>query len=64
MKRLIGITALVVAGLTRGAQSATEKATIAKICGCFEVSLKYAETFSPNADYKFHDREKIGGTAA
>lgn len=36
---------------------------IDKLCGCFAVDFKYAETFAPSADYKFHDREEIGGTA-
>lgn len=30
-----------------------------KLCGCFEVEFKYAETFSPDKNYKFHDREEI-----
>lgn len=34
---------------------------INKLCGCFEVEFKYAETFSPNPDYKFHEREIING---
>ncbi len=37
------------------------KENINKLCGCFEVTFKYAETFSPDKDYKFHDREKIQG---
>ncbi len=36
---------------------------IDKLCGCFEVDFKYAETFSPDPNYKFHDREEIGATA-
>jgi hypothetical protein len=36
---------------------------IDKLCGCFEVAFKYAETFSPDPTYKFHEREEIGGTA-
>ncbi|WP_448099583.1 DUF6607 family protein [Polluticoccus soli] len=35
------------------------KKNIDKLCGCFDVTFKYAETFSPNKDYQFHDREKI-----
>lgn len=34
---------------------------IDKLCGCFNVEFKYAETFSPDKDYKFHDKEKITG---
>jgi len=36
---------------------------INKLCGCFQVDFRYAETFSPNPDYKYHDREETGGTA-
>ncbi len=43
--------------------SKTEKKIVDKQCGCFEVAFKYAETFSPNPDYRYHDREEIGGTA-
>jgi hypothetical protein len=39
------------------------KKIVDKLCGCFEVSFKYAETFAPSTDYKFHEREEIGGTA-
>jgi hypothetical protein len=39
------------------------KKIVDKLCGCFEVSFKYAETFAPSSDYKFHEREEIGGTA-
>jgi hypothetical protein len=34
-----------------------------QLCGCFEVDFKYAETFSPDPAYKYHEREEIGGTA-
>jgi hypothetical protein len=32
------------------------------LCGCFEVSFKYAETFSPDSKYQFHEREEISAT--
>jgi hypothetical protein len=34
---------------------------VEKLCGCFEVEFKYAETFSPDPNYKYHDREEISG---
>jgi hypothetical protein len=34
---------------------------IEKLCGCYEVEFKYAETFSPDTAYKFHDRDEING---
>ena len=39
------------------------KQVIDKLCGCFQVDFRYAETFSPNPDYKYHEREETGGTA-
>ena len=44
-------------------QAPQDRKIIDKLCGCFEVAFKYAETFAPSADYKFHEREEIGGTA-
>lgn len=38
-----------------------EKEFIKQMCGCYEVSFEYAETFSPRADYEFHDRYRTGG---
>lgn len=39
------------------------KQVVDKLCGCFEVDFKYAETFSPDPNYKFHERDETGGTA-
>jgi hypothetical protein len=63
MKQLTGTLALLIIGYTLSAQAPQDRDIIDKLCGCFEVSFKYAETFAPSADYKFHDREEIGGTA-
>lgn len=55
MKRgtvLLGFLAL---GIAAKAQQG--KASVEKLCGCYNVTFKYAETFSPNKDYKFHERE-------
>lgn len=41
------------------AQSLSAKGNIEKLCGCFEVEFKYAETFSPDTAYKYHNREEI-----
>lgn len=38
-----------------------DKQNVDKLCGCFQVEFKYAETFSPDPNYKFHDREAISG---
>lgn len=41
------------------AQGSNGKQNMEKLCGCFNVEFKYAETFSPDKNYKFHEREKI-----
>jgi hypothetical protein len=59
MKKITAILVVLVAGLSVYAQK--DKQNVDKLCGCFNVEFKYAETFSPNKDYKFHDREEISG---
>ncbi len=60
MKRLI-IPAALLLSLTAMAQAPKDKPNVDKLCGCFEVEFKYAETFSPDKNYKYHDREEISG---
>ncbi len=43
--------------LNSKAQLIEGKKNIEKLCGCFDVEFKYAETFSPDRNYKFHERE-------
>jgi len=59
MKQLFSMAVAAVLALPVTAQNGKEN--ISNLCGCFEVTFKYAETFSPDKDYKFHDREKIQG---
>lgn len=64
MKKIAGIIAAGFFSLALHAQNTTVKNApgkqdVDKLCGCFEVQFKYAETFSPNPSYKFHDREEI-----
>ena len=59
MKQILGVLAGALMALPATAQKGKEN--IDKLCGCFEVTFKYAETFSPDKEYKFHDREKIQG---
>ncbi len=42
-------------------QTGSGKKNLEKLCGCFEVEFKYAETFSPDRNYKFPERETITG---
>ena len=59
MKRLAGL--VFIATIINTASAQTPDKNINKLCGCFEVEFKYAETFSPDINYKFHEREIIDG---
>jgi hypothetical protein len=43
------------------AQSPEEIENIKKLCGCFEVEFKYAETFAPDGTYEFQPRDESYG---
>jgi hypothetical protein len=62
IKKPVILLALCIVALLAQAQQDGKK-ILAKICGCFEVDFKYAETFSPDPEYKYHNREETGGTA-
>lgn len=47
--------------LVNPAKAQTPDKNINSLCGCFNVAFKYAETFSPDTSYKFHEREIIDG---
>jgi hypothetical protein len=38
-----------------------DQSAIKAMCGCYEVTFNFAETFSPDKDYKFHDNYRSGG---
>lgn len=40
------------------AQAPADRKVVDKFCGCFDVEFKYAETFAPDLDYKFHNRDE------
>lgn len=61
MRKLIGLLAAIGSVVAVQAQSAQDKLTVKNLCGCFEVEFKYAETFSPDPNYKYHEREEISG---
>jgi hypothetical protein len=65
VKKLLSISVLALAGLGLSAQNNTaiekEKQYIKSMCGCYEVDFLYAETFSDNPDYEFHDRYSAHG---
>src|ERR1700749_4239525 len=67
MKKIFSLVTIVSTALHLHAQVANSKQAVPdrqnidKLCGCFEVEFKYAETFSPDPNYKFHDRDEISG---
>ena len=61
MKKLAGSLLIALIAVTVQAQTPADRPKIDKLCGCFEVEFKYAETFSPDKEYKYHDREEISG---
>lgn len=61
MKGFVAFVAAALATVAVQAQTPKDKPNVDKLCGCFEVEFKYAETFSPKQDYKYHDREEISG---
>ena len=63
MKRVTGFIFATLCFQAIQVQAQQDRAIIDKLCGCFEVDFKYAETFSPDPNYKFHNREETGGTA-
>ena len=48
--------------ITTYAQKSEDIKAIKAQCGCHDVDFSYAETFSPNKEYKFKDRYLAGGT--
>jgi hypothetical protein len=68
MKRILSWASSIILAGSLQAQPVKDKQTlpagrqdIEKLCGCYEVEFKYAETFSPDTSYKFHDRDEING---
>jgi hypothetical protein len=61
MKRITGLVTAIILTVFVQAQVPKDKQNIDKLCGCFEVEFKYAETFSPDTSYKFHARDEISG---
>lgn len=58
-RRLLLSSLLLVAAATALAQPKQDLKNIDNMCGCFSVNFKYAETFAPDVDYKFHERENM-----
>ena len=63
MKSKILLAVGLLSAFAASAQLQEGKKNIENLCGCFEVQFKYAETFSPDEDYKFHNRENLAAGA-
>ncbi|RYY52988.1 MAG: hypothetical protein EOO05_21485 [Chitinophagaceae bacterium] len=59
--RYTALALALLSAFSLNAQVSKDKPKVEKLCGCFEVEFKYAETFSPDKNYKYHDREEISG---
>jgi len=57
IKRLLFSVAALGSFVVIHAQQGPGKKDIEKLCGCFGVDFKYAETCSPDKNYKYHDRD-------
>jgi hypothetical protein len=55
------LAALLPLSLPAAAQLQEGKKNIEKLCGCFDVTFDYAETFASDSAYKFHPRESLVG---
>ena len=62
MKKIQALVGLLTMATSAIAQPEGKK-IVDKLCGCFEVDFRYVETFSPDPDYKYHQRDETGGTA-
>jgi hypothetical protein len=61
MKPLYSLFVFVAIAISAAAQNADDIKSIKSLCGCFEVSFMYSETFSPDTAYKFHDKYRARG---
>lgn len=60
--RIFTTAILILTGaLVAEAQSNQDRQAILSMCGCYDVTFNFAETFSPDPDYEFHDNYRSGG---
>lgn len=58
MTKITAVLFAIIVVFSARAQKGTDKQSVNKLCGCFDVTFKYAETFSPDPGYKYHDRSE------
>lgn len=61
MKRLILCLSLLYTFGQVYAQKSQDRQSILDFCGCYEVSFQFAETFTPDPNYTFHDNYYSSG---
>ncbi len=62
MKQLLFIILMLPAFIASGqSKTSQDKEAIKSMCGCYQVTFEYAETFAPDTAYKFHKRHQSGG---
>lgn len=62
MKQILTMIAIaLVLPLVAQKQKKDDAAAIKEMCGCFEVTFNFAETFSPDNDYEFKENYKASG---
>jgi hypothetical protein len=61
MKKTLSVLGIMFLSYLAQAQKSKDIEAIKGQCGCFDITFKYAETFSPDTSYKYHDRELAWG---
>lgn len=65
MKKLIATTLIALLVMVSVAQGQDkkeqDKKSIKEMCGCYKVTFNFAETFSPDTAYEFHENYRSGG---
>ena len=61
MKRLLTLGLMAMTTLAYSQKQKKEDiAAIKSMCGCYEIDFNFAETFSPQKDYEYHDNYRAG----
>lgn len=60
MKKVL-FTLLTLSAILSVAQKKQDMEAIMDMCGCYEISFNFAETFAAQEDYTFHDNYRAGG---
>lgn len=61
MKYLSSLAVALLLSTATQAQNKEDNQAIKNMCGCYEVTFEFGETFSPDSTYKFKENYKSGG---